>query len=145
MGSATRLHRPITRGDSAKGCSPPKPATARNTVELLAKFHTTRQEAQNKAAALEKRENDKYVPWPKSLTDYLKLELLNEFEFKYFVLDQAQFDDDHKPHEEYEPLPLGKEPGGAAVLKSLIKVDNLRAQRHLADPAAGPGDLSAGR
>ncbi len=117
---------------------------ARNTVELLAKFHTTRQEAQNKAAALEKRENDKYVPWPKSLTDYLKLELLNEFEFKYFVLDQAQFDDNLKPQEGYEPHPLGKVPGGAAILKSLVKVDNLRAQRHLADPAAGPG-TGAGR
>ena len=117
---------------------------ARNTVELLAKFHTTRQEAQNKAAALEKRENDKYVPWPKSLTDYLKIELLNEFEFKYFILDQAQFDDNLKPQEGYERHPLGKVPGGAAILKSLVKVDNLRAQRHLADPSAGPG-TGAGR
>jgi hypothetical protein len=58
---------------------------------------TTRQKAQKKAAALEKRKDEKYVPWPKSLTDYLKNELLSEFEFKYFVLDRAQFDDTHKP------------------------------------------------
>lgn len=82
--------------------------TSRNTVELLEKFRKVRTEAQEKAAALGKRENEKYVPWPKSLTDYLKTELLNEFDFKYYVLDQAQFGDDHKPHEGYEPSPLGR-------------------------------------
>jgi predicted ATP-dependent endonuclease of OLD family len=116
----------------------------RNSLELLGKFRTARSEAQTKAAALENRENEKYVPWPRSLTDYLKKELLNEFEFKYYVLDRAQFDDAHKPQEGYEPLLLGKEPGGAAILKSLINVGNLHAQRHLADPAAGAG-RDAGR
>lgn len=116
----------------------------RNPVELLGKFRTARAEAQTKAAALEKRDNEKYVPWPKSLSDYLKNELPNEFEFKYYVLDRAQFDNAHKPQEGYEPLLLGKEPGGAAILKSLIKVDNLSAQRHLADQATGTG-MGAGR
>ncbi len=116
----------------------------RNPVELLGKFRTARAEAQTKAAALEQRENEKYVPWPKSLTDYLKNELHKEFEFKYYVLDRAQFDDVHKPQEGYKPLLLGKVPGGVAILKSLIKVDNLSAQRHLADPAAGTG-TDAGR
>jgi len=115
--------------------------SARNPVELFEKFRAARAEAGAKAAALNKRENEKYVPWPKSLTDYLKNELLNEFEFKYYVLDRAQFDAVHKPQTGYQPLLLGKEPGGAAILKSLVKVDNLSAQRHLADPAAstGPG------
>jgi predicted ATP-dependent endonuclease of OLD family len=117
---------------------------SRNPVELLEKFRTARAEAQAMAAALDKRENERYVPWPKSLTDYLKNELLNEFEFKYYVLDRAQFDDAHKPKEGYVPFLLGKEPGGAAILKSLIKVDNLGAQRHLADPAVGAG-AGAGR
>lgn len=116
----------------------------RNSVDLIGKFRTARVEAQAKAVALPPRENDKYVPWPKSLTDYLKNELLSEFEFKYYVLDRAQFDESHKPQEGYAPLPLGKEPGGAAILRSLIKVDNLHAQRHLADPAAGTG-VGAGR
>ncbi len=117
---------------------------ARNSVELLEKFRTARAEALAKAAALGGREDEKYVPWPKSLTDYLKKELLNEFELKYYVLDRAQFDDAHRPQAGYEPLLLGKDPGGTAILKSLIKVDNLSAQRHLADPAAGTG-LGAGR
>lgn len=116
----------------------------RNSVELLGSFRTARAEAQTKAAAFPPRENERYVPWPKSLTDYLKNELLNEFEFKYYVLDRAQFDSAHKPHEGYMPLLLGKDPGGAAILKSLIKVDNLHAQRYLADPAVGAG-TGAGR
>ena len=117
---------------------------ARNPVELLGKFRTIRSEAQIKASALKKRENEKYVPWPKSLTDYLKNELPKEFEINYYVLDRAQFDDAHKPQEGYKPLPLGKVPGGAAILKSLIKVDNLSAQRHLADPSTGTG-IGVGR
>ena len=108
----------------------------RNPVELMEKFRTAREEARANASTLETRENEKYVPWPKSLTDYLKSELSKEFEFKYYVLDRAQFDDAHKPQEQYSPLPIGKEPGGAAILRSLIKVDNVRAQRHLEDPAA---------
>jgi hypothetical protein len=91
---------------------------ARNKMELFAKFRTVKQEAQVKANALEPRENEKYVPWPKSLTDYLKNELLNEFEFQYFVLDRAQFDETHNPDGDYEPLPLGNEPGGAAIFVS---------------------------
>ena len=116
----------------------------RNPMELLRKFRTSRREAKTKAAALKRREKEKYVPWPKSLTDYLKNELPHEFEFKYYVLDRAQFDDAHKPQEGYEPLLLGKEPGGVAILKSLMKVNNVSAQRHLADPAAGTG-TGAGR
>lgn len=117
---------------------------ARNSTELLKKFRTARAEAKAKAAALEKRDGEKYVPWPKSLTDFLKNELLNEFELKYYVLDRAQFDAAHSPQDGYKPPLLGKDPGGAAILKSLIKVDNLSAQRHLADPATGTGP-GAGR
>ena len=106
---------------------------------LLTKFRTKRDEAQQKAAALEKRANDKYVPWPKSLTDYLKVELGKEFELKYYVLDRAKFDAAYNPEADYKPLPLGRDPSGAAILKSLIKVDNLGAQRHLADPEGGAG------
>jgi len=41
-------------------------------------------------------------------------------------------------------LPLSNELGGAAILRSLVKVDNLSAQRHLADPSSGSGP-GAGR
>lgn len=117
----------------------------RNTMELLEVFRSTRAESQRLAAALARRPEEKYVPWPKTLTDYLKTELLKQYEFKYYQLDRAQFDDNHSPVEGYEPQLLGKEPGGSAILKSLIKIDTVDAQRHLADPGAGPGrseDLS---
>ena len=117
---------------------------ARNQAELLQKFRAARQGAQSKAATLKQRENEKYVPWPKSLTDYLKKELLKEFEFRYYVLDRAQFDGVHEPKEGYKPLPLGNEPGGASLLKSLVKVDNIAAQKHLTDPSSDSGS-GAGR
>lgn len=115
---------------------------ARNPVELLEKFRSIRADAQTKAAALERRDHEKYVPWPKSLTDYLKKTLLDEYELQYYVLDRVKFDDYYNPQAGYEPLLLGETPTGAALLQSLVKIDNLSAQRHLTDPAAGS---SAGR
>jgi predicted ATP-dependent endonuclease of OLD family len=116
----------------------------RDAVELLARFRSARTDARAQATALSPRENDKYVPWPKSLTDYLQNELRKEFEFKYYVLDRARFNESHKAQIGYEPQVLGNEPGGAAILRSIIKIDNVSAQRHLADPAAGTG-TGAGR
>ncbi len=84
------------------------------------------------------------MPWPRSLTDYLKNELPSEYEFKYFVLDRTRFDDVCKAQEGYEPSQLDKEPGGGAIVKSLVRVDSLHAQRHLADPSAGT-QVGAGR
>lgn len=116
--------------------------SAQNPGELLRKFRVARAEAKEKAEALEKRENEKYVPWPKSLTDYLKNELSHEFEFKYYVLDRSKFDAAHQPDAGYEPRLIEREPGGASILRGIIKVDNLNAQRHLADPTAGTTSTS---
>ena len=118
--------------------------TARNDAELLDSFRTVRQTALAQAAALPQREGEQYVPWPTSLTDYLKEELSSSFEFRYYVLDRSRFDGGYSPLTDYMPLPLGNDPGGAAILKSLIKVDSLSAQRHLADPDTGAGS-SGGR
>lgn len=113
---------------------------AKSVVNLLDGYRAARDEAREKAAALETRANDRYVPWPKSLTDYLLRELQKEYEFKYYILDRAKFDDTLRPRDgDYVPLPLGREPSGAAILKSLIKVDSLSAQRHLTDPAHSSG------
>ncbi|MEW6599345.1 MAG: ATP-dependent endonuclease [Nitrospirota bacterium] len=118
---------------------------ARDSVELLGRFRAARAEARSKAAALQPRANERYVPWPKSLSDYLlKNEILrSEFEFKYYVLDRGQFDDFYQQKAEYMPLQLGKEPSGAAILKSLVKIDNVKAQRHLSETSGGRAeDLS---
>lgn len=106
---------------------------ARNIPELLKNYRETKAEAQKQAAGLgDAAEN--YVPWPRSLTEFLENELHREFELRYFVLDRRQFDDAHRPLEGYEPARMGTDPDGAATLRSLVRIDCLHAQRHLADP-----------
>lgn len=110
----------------------------KSVPELIQRYRSARDDGRAKAAALDNGPGD-YVPWPKSLSDYLLQELKREYELRYFVLDHMQFDAAFQAVAGYEPLPLGNDPGGAAVLKSLIKVDFLNAQRHLADPSTAPG------
>ncbi|WP_229210126.1 AAA family ATPase [Duganella sp. Root1480D1] len=133
----------------------------RDASELVRRFRELHEKANNAAIALaEKRkaasepaaeagagdeveasvEASDYKPWPESLTKYLAKELSKEYTFRYYVLDERAFIGYRAKEADYEPLPLGKEPGGAAILKSLVKVDFLRAQRHLDDPDAGGSD-----
>lgn len=107
--------------------------SAANSQGLLQRFREKRQESLDQVAALAGGAG-KYAPWPRNLTDYLKKELHREFELKYFVLDRAQFNDEHEPNPGYSPAPLASDLGGASILRSLVKVDSLSAQRHLTDP-----------
>ena len=111
--------------------------TARNPVELIKSY----QEAKAKGIELAGKLPDgaNYVPWPKSLTDYLQRELRTDFEFRYFILDRNSFDKNLKEIGDYVPDILGGDPGGASILKSLLLVDNLGAQRHLADSSGDGG------
>lgn len=106
----------------------------KNIAELIQRYRAVRDDGRAKAAALVGGPGN-YVPWPKSLSAYLLEELRHEYELRYFVLDHTKFNATFLAEEGYQPLPLGNDPGGAAVLKSLIKVDFLNAQRHLADPS----------
>jgi predicted ATP-dependent endonuclease of OLD family len=108
---------------------------ARNALELLQRFRTKQQQAQQRAAALPGGAGS-YVPWPRTLTDYLEKELRHEFEFRYYVLDRAQFNSDFVQNEGYVPSSISGELGGAGLMKSLVRVDFLKAQRHLADPSS---------
>lgn len=110
----------------------------KNVAELIERYRAARDEGRAKAAELVGGAGE-YVPWPKSLSAYLLKELRREYELRYFVLDHAQFDENFQAVGGYQPLPIGNDPGGAAVLKSLIKVDFLSAQRHLADPSSATG------
>jgi hypothetical protein len=116
---------------------------AKSTTELLQKYNTARRDAQLKTEAMEGGAGD-YVPWPKSLSDFLQKEMPHEFEFRYYVLDRAQFNTHFVQNADYRPSKVSGDPGGTTILKSLIKVDFLNAQRHLDDPSAGATD-SAGR
>lgn len=132
----------------------------RDAYELVRRFHELHEKANNAAIALAAKrkvasepaaeagagdggeagaEASEYKPWPESLTKYLTKELSKEYTFRYYVLDERAFVG-YQAAADYEPLPLGKEPGGAAILKSLVRVDFLRAQRHLDDPDAGSSD-----
>jgi len=116
---------------------------SKNPAELLQKFKTLRDEAKKKAEELEGGAGA-YQPWPKNLTDYLLDELGREYDFNYFVLDRKSFGPDYKELEAaYQPAPMTIEPGGRSVVRSLIRIDNLNAQRHLADPS--PANLEGGR
>lgn len=107
---------------------------ARNVPELLQRFRAARDTAQLQAARLEDGGGN-YVPWPKTLTDYLGKELQHEFEFRYYVLDRAQFDENFVEKAGYAPSLMSGELSGASALRSLVRVDCLNAQRHLADPS----------
>jgi hypothetical protein len=111
---------------------------AKNPVELIERYRTKKQIALERVAVLAEGAGA-YIPWPKSLTDYLEKELQSEFEFTYSVLDRAHFNASLVANDGYVPVPLMGEPKGATVLKSLVRVDCLSAQRHLADSGATGG------
>jgi predicted ATP-dependent endonuclease of OLD family len=73
----------------------------------------------------------RYRPWPQDMFNYLERRLNDEYEFRYYKLDESQFDSAGAPvSPEYEPARID----GTRVLNSLLKVDFVRAQRDLTDP-----------
>ncbi|MFO1879626.1 ATP-dependent endonuclease [Pseudomonas aeruginosa] len=113
---------------------------AKNPLNLIQNYQTAKTKGAEQAAGLPAE--SKYVPWPRSMTDYLQRELRSEFELRYFILDSTQFDENFREINDYLPDELGGEPGGGTILKSLIHIDNLGAQRHLADPNPEAGGRS---
>lgn len=96
-------------------------------VETLQRYN----EAKAKVAAF-RAEDGMYSPWPKNLFDYLDKELSQEYELVYFALNEAHFDQNYNENEEFVSMRLQPE-SGKRILKSLIRVDCLNAQRHLSD------------
>lgn len=112
----------------------------RNAAETLTRFQELHAQAQEAVAALEHPEGEEpYVAPPRTLREYLEDELQREYEFKYFVLDEAQFNDELEPNEDYEPQELLRDKGrtGKDIVNSLIRIDFLHAQRHLSDSEGG--------
>ncbi|MFA5983800.1 MAG: ATP-dependent endonuclease [Methylococcaceae bacterium] len=106
--------------------------TARNPINVIQNFQEAKAKGSEQAGELSPE--SQYVPWPRTMTDYLQRELKSEYELRYFILDRTQFDEKFREIGDYVPDELGGEPGGGTILKSLIHIDNLGAQRHLADP-----------
>jgi predicted ATP-dependent endonuclease of OLD family len=114
--------------------------TPENADETLERFQTRFQEAQRAAGEVAVLEGEEpYVAPPRSLREYLESDLRREYEFRYYVLDVARFDEEFEQEEGYEPQELLREHGrtGKDIVSSLIKVDFLHAQRHLSDSAGG--------
>lgn len=112
----------------------------RNEDETLTRFQERHAQAQEAVADLQTPEGEApYVAPPRTLREYLEDELQREYEFKYFVLDEAQFNDELEPNQDYEPQELLRDQGrtGKDIVNSLIKIDFLHAQRHLSDSEGG--------
>ncbi len=91
-------------------------------------------EARAKAKAAIGDSETAHKPWPQSMVEYLTKRLVQEYEIKYFTLDATQCNDEFVLNEGYEPFFLGTRTSGAsAIVDSIIRVDFLNAQRHLAD------------
>lgn len=105
----------------------------KDQAELLAHFH----EAKTKAAKFADKSEDGtpgFHPWPETLTDYLKKRLNDEYKIFYYVLDYSNFEKNLKEKADYTPHELGDSTEtGAKIIKSLLRVDFLHAQRHLSD------------
>jgi len=78
-----------------------------------------------------------YKPWPQSLTKFLTKELTKHYGFRYYVLDEREFCEYKEKSPTYTPQEMAGDRKGDTILKSLVKVDFLRAQRHLDDPQSG--------
>lgn len=70
--------------------------------------------------------------------------LKREYEFRYYVLDKAKFDNDFCELASYQPLQIlsykgstGTSRSGKDIVNSLVRVDFLQAQRHLSDMSGG--------
>lgn len=114
--------------------------TARDPLELIKNYQNAKARGAEQVAELP--QGSQYTPWPRSMTEYLQQELKSEYELRYFILDRNQFDANFDEINDYIPNELSGEPGGGAILKSLIQIDNLSAQRHLADPNLEGGGRS---
>lgn len=94
----------------------------------------------------EKGKTEDFHPWPKSLTDYLSKRLNAEYGIRYYILDYSKVDQNLNAVGDYSLAELGNssENSGAKILKNIIRIDFLNAQRHLSDMSS-PGraeDLS---
>jgi predicted ATP-dependent endonuclease of OLD family len=88
------------------------------------------------AVAQAQSDDGKFDPSPRDLYDYLSLRgrLKDNYRLNHYLLDPEHFDDDMIPKNGYQPVSFtqgGR--GGRDVLKSLLKIDYLDAQRHLSD------------
>lgn len=101
----------------------------KSTVDILTRYI----EAKEKVAPhIPTQPEKKYKPWPKNLIDFLGKNFNQEYEFRYFVLDESKVNNDFIEEAGYVPSQLQPDVGKSLV-RSLLRVDTLHAQRYLSD------------
>ncbi len=124
-----------------------------NTEELKSNFLEAKRAADETVQSQEAKKAEAqqegikvHRPWPKSLRDFITKELSREYTIHYFVLDYTKFDMNGRAADGYSPAVLDKGKGKECedIIKSLIRIDVLNAQRHLTDSegSARSEDLS---
>lgn len=101
---------------------------------LVANYEEARASAQSDGDG--DGDRDGYVPWPRSMLDYLTRRLDDEYGIRYSVIDANRCNDDLVPKGDYEPHALAAGTG-AKALQSVLRVDFMHAQRHLSDADSG--------
>lgn len=108
-----------------------------NPEETRSRFLAVRQLAVD-ATPKDDNGTPRYDPSPRNLWEYLRDNLNDEYELRYFVLDPTRFNAEMISEEGYEPTPLtGRDRSGREILNSLIQINFLNAQRHLSDGSGG--------
>lgn len=104
----------------------------RDGVTLIANYEEARARGDSEGGG----DGEGYIPWPRSMLDYLTRRLGDEYAIRYSVIDANRCDEDLRPQDSYEPhrLPVTT---GAKALQSIVRVDFMHAQRHLSDADSG--------
>lgn len=100
--------------------------------DLFARYLDARGQAATKASAAGRVATDA-LPWPSSLTEYLRRRLKDEYQIRYFVLDRADFDETWQLKPDCSPARIATATSAIKDIDALIRVDFLNAQRHLSD------------
>lgn len=102
---------------------------AKNTVDTLNRYVEATQKARSYTPA---QPGKKYKPWPKNLIDFVGKNFTQEYEFRYYVLDHSKVDENFVAEVGFNPSPLQQD-NGKSLVRSLLRVDTLHAQRYLSD------------
>lgn len=79
-----------------------------------------------------------FDPFPSNLKEFLRDALKREYELQYYILDPAKFDRAMVAEADYTPTPLNaRDRNGRDILKGLLQIDFLHAQRYLSDSPGG--------
>jgi predicted ATP-dependent endonuclease of OLD family len=104
----------------------------KSTIDILNRYI----EAKEKVAThVPIQPEKKYKPWPKNLIDFLGKTFNQEYEFRYYVLDESKVNEDFIEEQDYIPSQLQHD-AGKSLVRSLLRVDTLHAQRYLSDQSS---------